>query len=147
MVAHILYNFNLEPVDELDNVKIMEDVLLRSSKTLQNNLIPAGSICNISIHNLHRTPEFCPNLDVFNPGRFLPKNIKERNLYSYSPFSAGPKNCIGQKFAVLRLKIIVAYILHNFYLKPVDKLDDVKMIGDFILGSPKPPRIKFISIK
>ncbi|XP_043674968.1 cytochrome P450 4C1-like [Vespula pensylvanica] len=98
--------------------KIVKNIIsVEETQFLKNDLIPAGSICNISIHNLHRTPEFCSNLDVFNPGKSLrTENIKERNLYSYIPFSAEPKNYIGQKFALLRLKIIVAYILHNFYL-------------------------------
>ncbi|KAL2723978.1 cytochrome P450 4C1-like [Vespula squamosa] len=114
---------------------------------LKNYLLPAGSICHVNIYSIHRNPECWPNPKVFDPDRFLPENVKNRNPYSYIPFSAGPRNCIGQRFAMLELKVIVAYILHNFHLEPVDDLDDVKMSIDFTLHSTKPLRVKFVPIK
>lgn len=63
-----------------------------------------------------------------------------RNLLYYLFF-------IGQKFAMLELKVTVAYILHHFYLEPVDELDDIKVIGDIVLRSSKPLRVKFVPIK
>ncbi|XP_047354947.1 cytochrome P450 4C1-like [Vespa velutina] len=113
----------------------------------KNYIIPAGSICNVNIYSLHRNPNIWKNPDVFDADRFLVENTKGRNPYSFIPFSAGPRNCIGQKFAMLELKLMVAYILHNFYLEPVDELDEVKMIGDTILCSSKPIRVEFIPIK
>ncbi|KAF7389256.1 hypothetical protein HZH66_010393 [Vespula vulgaris] len=114
---------------------------------LKNYLLPAGSICHINIYSIHRNPKYWPNPEVFDPDRFLPEKIKERHPYSYIPFSAGPRNCIGQRFAMLEIKVIVAYILYNFYLEPVDDLDDVKMNADFTLHSINPLRVKFIPIK
>ncbi|XP_046827046.1 cytochrome P450 4C1-like [Vespa crabro] len=114
---------------------------------LKKYLIPAGSICNVNIYSLHRNPNIWTNPDIFDADRFLPENTKGRNPYSFIPFSAGPRNCIGQKFAMLELKLMVAYILHNFYLNPVDELDEVKMIGDLVLCSSKPLRLEFIPIK
>lgn len=48
---------------------------------------------------------------------------------------------------MFEIKLMVAYILHNFYLEPIDELNDVKMIADIILRSSKPLRVKFIPIK
>uniref|UniRef100_UPI003B682EB4 cytochrome P450 4C1-like n=1 Tax=Vespa mandarinia TaxID=7446 RepID=UPI003B682EB4 len=114
---------------------------------LKNHLIPAGSICNVNIYSLHRNPNIWTNPDVFDADRFLPENTKGRNPYSFIPFSAGPRNCIGQKFAMFELKLMVAYILHNFYLEPVDELDEAKMIADITLRSSQPLRVEFIPIK
>nr|KAF7416646.1 hypothetical protein H0235_011177 [Vespula pensylvanica] len=114
---------------------------------LKNYLIPAGTNCKISIHSVHRNSDLWPNPEVFDPDRFLPENVAKRNPYSYIPFSAGPRNCIGQKYAMLELKVTIAYILHHFYLEPVDELDDVKIIGDIVLRSSKPLRVKFVPIK
>ncbi|XP_047354945.1 cytochrome P450 4c3-like, partial [Vespa velutina] len=63
---------------------------------LKNYLIPTGSICNINIYNLHRNPNIWKNPDLFDADRFLPKNAKECNLYSFIPFSVGPRNCIDK---------------------------------------------------
>lgn len=48
---------------------------------------------------------------------------------------------------MLEVKIMIAYILHNYQLEPVDELDDVKMTGNIILRPSKPLRVKFIPIK
>lgn len=119
---------------------------LNEDLQLSNYVAPAGSICQVSICNIHRNPIYWPNPDIFDPDRFLPENMKERHPYSYIPFSAGLRNCIGQKFAMFELKVLIAHILHNFYLEPVDELDDVNISADITLTPSKPLHVKFIPI-
>lgn len=55
--------------------------------------------------------------EAFKPERFLGERTAEKqNPFSYIPFSAGPRNCIGQKFAFYEMKSIVSKILRNFEL-------------------------------
>lgn len=45
---------------------------------------------------LHRNPDQFPRPNKFNPDNFLPERIKKRNPYSFMPFSAGYRTCVGE---------------------------------------------------
>lgn len=121
--------------------------ILSEDVKLQSYLIPSTTEVYINIDYLHRNPNFWPNPDKFNPDRFLPENIHNRHPFSYVPFSAGPRNCIGQRFAMLELKTMIAPLLHNFYLEPVDYTKDLRHTMNIIKRVVQPIRIRFVPIK
>ncbi|XP_050447603.1 cytochrome P450 4C1-like isoform X2 [Cataglyphis hispanica] len=119
---------------------IQDDVKLHSYD------VPAGTMIYLNIYAVHRDPNFWSNPEVFDPDRFLPERIQKRHPYSYLPFSAGPRNCIGQRFALLELKAMIAPLVHNFYLEPIDCLKNVQLKYDMIIRPAHPVYIKFIPI-
>uniref|UniRef100_F7ARH8 Cytochrome P450 family 4 subfamily F member 127, pseudo n=1 Tax=Equus caballus TaxID=9796 RepID=F7ARH8_HORSE len=80
-------------------------------------VIPKGVICIISIFGTHHNPSVCPDPEVYDPFCFDPENIKERPL-AFIPFSAGPRNCIGQTCAMTEMKVVLALMLLRFRVLP-----------------------------
>ncbi|KAL6259151.1 hypothetical protein P5V15_009072 [Pogonomyrmex californicus] len=119
---------------------------LSENVKLQSYLVPSGTIMFISIHDIHRDPNFWPNPEIFDPDRFLPDKIKNRHPYSYLPFSAGPRNCIGQRFAMLEMKAIIAPLIYNFYLEPVDYLKDLRFKTDLVNRVTNPIRVRYVPV-
>ncbi|XP_068991334.1 uncharacterized protein [Neodiprion pinetum] len=132
-------SLRLFPSVPLVSRQISEDLQLK------NYLVPGGTVVNVHIYDLHRDPNFWPDPLVFDPDRFLPEQSQGRHPFAFVPFSAGPRNCIGQKFAMLELKVLVAHFLHNFYLEPLDFSCDVKIVSDLVIRLTKPVRMKFVS--
>ncbi|KAI5695213.1 hypothetical protein M8J76_017167 [Diaphorina citri] len=95
--------------------------------------IPAKCTVVIATVKLHRQPDTYPNPDVYNPDNFLPENCANRHYYSFVPFSAGPRSCVGRKYAMLKLKVILSTILRNFTVHSPTKLEDWKLQADIIL--------------
>ena len=66
-----------------------------------------------------RDPQYFKDPDVFIPERFLLDN-SNHNTFAYIPFSAGPRNCIGQKFAMLEMKSTISKVLRHFEIALAD---------------------------
>jgi cytochrome P450 family 3 subfamily A len=68
----------------------------------------------ISIHSIHHNPHFYPNPYHFSPDRFLPQNREKLIPYTYLPFGAGPRNCVGMRFALMEAKTIIANAITKY---------------------------------
>ncbi|XP_063456851.1 cytochrome P450 4F11 isoform X2 [Pan paniscus] len=81
-------------------------------------VIPKGIVCLINIIGIHYNPTVWPDPEVYDPFRFDQENIKERSPLAFIPFSAGPRNCIGQAFAMAEMKVVLALTLLHFRILP-----------------------------
>uniref|UniRef100_A0A8C2I351 aromatase n=1 Tax=Cyprinus carpio TaxID=7962 RepID=A0A8C2I351_CYPCA len=96
--------------------------------------VPEGCTIGVSIYGIHMNASVWENPYLFDPLRFLPENVAERSPHAFVPFSAGPRNCIGQNFAMNEMKVAVALTLMKYRLIK-DPQHIPKMIPQVVLRS------------
>ncbi|KAL0121800.1 hypothetical protein PUN28_006928 [Cardiocondyla obscurior] len=125
----IMETLRLFPPVPLIARQLNQDVKLVSG----NYIIPKTATVLILQFMTHRLEKYYPNSTVFNPDNFLPEKMQQRHYYSYIPFSAGPRSCVGRKFAMLKLKVLLSTILRNYRIISDTPLTDFQLRGDIIL--------------
>lgn len=65
--------------------------------------IPAGSSVLVPLYLVHRHPRYWSDPDRFQPERFAPEHESTRPRFSFVPFAAGPRHCIGETLALYEM--------------------------------------------
>jgi cytochrome P450 len=84
--------------------------------TLDSYRIRRGALIVIAPYVLHRHRALWERPDEFDPARFLPEVRATIPRYTYLPFGAGPRTCIGSSFALQEATLILAVLSHRFDL-------------------------------
>jgi len=74
--------------------------------------IPAGTRIAVDMYSLHFDPDLWGPVDphTFYPERFMTK----RHPMAWIPFGAGPRNCVGMRFALMEIKMAVVRLLKTY---------------------------------
>jgi cytochrome P450 family 4 len=134
---------NLQEMKYLENV-IKEGLRLYSPVPLfgrqidqdveyDGKIIPNGVGVIVFSHGIHMNPEYYPNPEKFDPSRF--ENVEGKQPFAFIPFSAGPRNCIGQKYAMLEIKCLLSKIVRNFELSPAFPRHEMILAPETVLKS------------
>ncbi|XP_046829944.1 cytochrome P450 4C1-like isoform X2 [Vespa crabro] len=108
----------------------------------KNLTIPKGSTVGFFIYKTHRNEKYWPQPLVFDPDRFLPGRNSSACFF---PFSYGKRNCIGQIFAMLEMKVIITTLIRRFIIK-IDQpkaIEEIPIKMDVTIKPVKPIRLKF----
>ncbi|MFP2962584.1 cytochrome P450 [Myxococcus sp. 1LA] len=97
------------PAWSLSRVAAEEDVL-------SGFRIPKGTKVLLAPWVTHRHPRIWDNPEGFDPDRFLPEREQERPRFSWFPFGGGPRQCIGNQFALMELVLVLATLLQRVRL-------------------------------
>ncbi|XP_050034991.1 cytochrome P450 3A11-like isoform X1 [Dermacentor andersoni] len=75
--------------------------------------VKKGDIIAIPVYSMHHDPQYFSDPFTFNPDRFSDENMDSIQPYTYLPFGAGPRNCIGMRFALQEVKLSLLYTIRN----------------------------------
>ncbi|KAL5013691.1 hypothetical protein ScPMuIL_007961 [Solemya velum] len=88
--------------------------LVEEDRKINGVIIPGGNNITLNIYSLHRNPDLWDKPSEFIPERFSKENITDRDPFLYTPFAAGPRNCIGQNFAMGEIKVFLTKLFYRY---------------------------------
>ncbi|KAE9551485.1 hypothetical protein FO519_005305 [Halicephalobus sp. NKZ332] len=92
--------------------------VIQEETNINGYIIPKGTTAMVAPFAVHRDKRYYKNPDKYNPENFASERISQRNPFAYIPFSAGPRNCIGQKFATMEQKVILSRFFLRYKVTP-----------------------------
>ncbi|XP_036597166.1 cytochrome P450 3A24-like [Trichosurus vulpecula] len=101
--------------------------------------IPKGTVVMAPAFVLHHDPEYWPEPEEFRPERFSKENKGSINPYVYLPFGAGPRNCIGMRFALMNIKLATSRLLQEFSFRTCKETQVPLKLSNRPLISPAVP--------
>jgi cytochrome P450 len=78
--------------------------------------VPKGSLISVNIYALHRDRRFFDDPERFDPDRFSSGWEERIPRYAYLPFGGGPRVCIGNGFAMMEARLILATLAGRWQL-------------------------------
>jgi len=68
---------------------------------------------------MHRDPRYFPEPEKFDPDRWLSERSQKLPRFAYFPFGGGPRQCIGNSFAMMETTLLLAAIAQRFQFRAV----------------------------
>jgi len=92
--------------------------------------IPRGSTVIVFVYGAHHAPRYWKDPERFDPGRFTKANEKQQTPFTYLPFGAGPRGCIGSHYAMLQILMILSAVVtkYDFELAPGQTIEARPMV-------------------
>jgi cytochrome P450 len=81
---------------------------------IEGHKIKAGDKMVILAYVLHHSPKYWDDPEKFDPERFAPERAKKRQKYTYLPFAAGKRACIGGALSQIENTLALAQLLRRF---------------------------------
>ena len=104
------------PAWVLDRVALEDD-------RIKNVSINKGDLMAMYVYGTHRTPVLWEDPDSFDPNRFGSDRKGTVHAYAYYPFGGGPRQCIGNHFAMLEMQMAIGELLHHFDITLDDSVE------------------------
>uniref|UniRef100_A0A3Q3LQP0 Cytochrome P450 3A n=1 Tax=Mastacembelus armatus TaxID=205130 RepID=A0A3Q3LQP0_9TELE len=108
-------------------------------------VIPKDMVVMVPTWPIHRNPDLWPEPDEFKPERFSKENKANIDPYTYMPFGAGPRNCIGMRFALVMMKLAMVEILQRYSFSVCEETEvPLEMDIPGLLTPKRPIKLKLV---
>ena len=112
-----------------------EDILI------EGKVLPKGCTIYLFMKSLHRDPRYWSDPHRFKPERFL---TPLADPFTFLPFSAGARNCPGQKYANIQAKTTLLSIVNKYRIKSITQLDEVVTFGAPVAHTETPIKVRLL---
>ncbi|XP_037033430.1 probable cytochrome P450 9f2 [Bradysia coprophila] len=117
VVCETLRRWSIAPFSDRE-VNKPYTIELKNGKKIE---LKTGDGIWMPIAGYHMDEKYFPNPKRFDPERFSEENKKNIVQGSYIPFSIGPRNCVGSRYALMFMKVAIYYLVLNFQLELCEK--------------------------
>jgi cytochrome P450 len=81
--------------------------------------VPKGTGVSLTQWTMHRDPRWFTDPEIFRPERWEDGLAKRLPRFAYFPFGGGPRQCIGNTFALMEATLVLATIAQKFRFRLV----------------------------
>ncbi|CAH1645291.1 unnamed protein product [Spodoptera littoralis] len=103
-------------------------------------LVQPGDVVYNVVNSIHMDETYHPSPDTFDPDRFSDANKYNINSFTHMPFGMGPRSCLGMRYSMLKMKVLLCHIILNYKIVRCKRTSDplrlqpldfsVRAIGD-----------------
>ncbi|XP_058450859.1 probable cytochrome P450 313a4 [Malaya genurostris] len=96
--------------------------------------VPPGNIIIMSMIELHKRKDvWGADAEKFDPENFSPERVKGRHPFGFLPFSGGKRMCVGYRYGMLALKILMVHLVRSIKFSSKIKPEDAAFEHDLTL--------------
>lgn len=114
---------NLTYLDKVlkESMRIRPPVWITSREPIEDvdiggHRVKKGSFVAVSPWTMHHDPRFYDAPEQFKPERWTPEFERQLPKFAYFPFGGGPRICIGNQFALMEAKLVLATVAQRWTL-------------------------------
>jgi cytochrome P450 len=102
--------------------------------------VRSGDVVMPYFYGAHRHPAFWSDPERFDPDRFSAERAKGRNPWSYVPFAAGQRQCIGNMFSLVETAVLLAQLFRRLHVEVDPSVRQVKPVASVTVRPDRPVR-------
>ncbi len=114
-----------------ETMRLFPVVPMQSRKTtgkvqLENCTLPEGVQILMPQFTTHRNKKYWgEDAHLFNPDRFYPERFSKIHPYAFTPFAQGPRICLGMRYGMAVMKIVLSHFFRRYKVSTQLKYEDL----------------------